>query len=80
MVAFDSVTKNPAPNADAKVPGGYSGDVDLKAGDMIDWECEIVNDTDKPLRFGNEVYAAEMCNMFGIYTPGTGKPWSAANL
>jgi hypothetical protein len=80
MVAFDSVTKNPAPDADAKVPGGYSGDVDLKAGDMIDWECEIVNDSDKPLRFGNEVYTAEMCNMFGIYTPGTGKPWSAANL
>jgi hypothetical protein len=80
MLSFDSKTQNSAPDPDAKVAGGYSGDVNLKTGDMIDWECEIVNDTDKPLRFGNEVYGAEMCNMFGIYTPGTGKPWSATNL
>ena len=42
---------------------------------MIDWECEVDNDSDKVLHFGNEVYGAEMCNMFGVYTPGAGTPW-----
>ena len=31
---------------------------------------------DRPLKFDNEAYKAEMCNVFGFVTPGTGEPWS----
>jgi hypothetical protein len=75
MLAFNG-TSNPA----LGTKGAYSGVVQFKAGDMIDWECEVFNDGQKPLRFGNEVYGAEMCNMFGFYTPGNGEPWRATNL
>jgi hypothetical protein len=79
LLRFDSITQNPAPDAVAKKAGGYSGIVSLNAGDVIDWECEVVNDGDVPLGFGNEVYTAEMCNVFGLYAPTTGSAWRAAN-
>jgi hypothetical protein len=39
-----------------------------------------VNDGDVPLGFGNEVYTAEMCNVFGMYAPTVGGAWRAVNM
>ena len=39
--------------------------LDLKAGDSLDWECEINNDSDQPLAYTNEVQTGEMCNIWG---------------
>ncbi len=79
LVHFNSATQNPAPNAVAKTAGGFSGIVLMQPGDSVEWECEVANDGDVPLRFGNEVYTAEMCNMFGVYAPTTGTAWRATN-
>jgi hypothetical protein len=78
LVTFDSKTNNPAPDAVAKTAGGMSGIVRLMPGDKVEWECEVVNTQDHALRFGNAVYDAEMCNMFGGYTPTWGTSWYAA--
>jgi hypothetical protein len=79
LVRFDSTTKNKAPDPVAKKAGGFSGIVALNTGDVIDWECEVMNDGQVPLTFGNEVYTAEMCNVFGLYAPTTGAAWRATN-
>jgi hypothetical protein len=79
LIQFNSKTKNALPNPAGRKAGGFSGIVALKAGDTIEWECEVMNDGDVPLTFGNEVYTAEMCNMFGLYAPSMGGPWSAFN-
>jgi hypothetical protein len=75
---FNSVTMNPAPDASAKTAGGTSGILEFKKGELIEWECEIVNNTQAPLQFANEVYTAEMCILFGAYVPGFGGPWFSA--
>jgi len=89
LLHFDSVTKNPSPETVGKAVAAYSGIVQLKQGDLIDWECEVQNTTDQPsdpagaptnLTFANEVYTAEMCNVFGMYAPTVGKAWRATNL
>jgi hypothetical protein len=54
--------------------------LNLAPGDRIEWECEVVNDSNVTLRFGDAVHTGEMCNMFGYYAPTTGRPWSATNL
>ena len=62
----------------ARKNGGRGGAIYLKPGDMVDWECEVFNgDKTRPLGFGNEVFNAEMCNMFGMYAPSLGGPWPA---
>jgi len=64
---YDSITKNPefAPEA-AKQAGATTGILNVKAGDVIKWECHIIND-DQPggLRYTNEVKTGEMCNLWG---------------
>ncbi len=50
--------------------------LDVPIGGTFAWECDIDNTTDKPLRFANEVYTAEMCNLVGFIV-GT-KPWAAS--
>jgi hypothetical protein len=78
LIRFDSTTKNTMPEPDSVRAGGRNGPVYLKPGDAIEWECEVTNN-DKPagLQFGNQVYDAEMCNMFGMYAPTIGGAWSA---
>jgi hypothetical protein len=80
LLRFDSQTKNSAPDPVAKKAGGFSGIVALNKGDSVDWECEVVNDGDVSLGFGNEVYTAEMCNVFGLYAPTMGTAWRATNV
>jgi hypothetical protein len=61
---FDSLTKNP-PLA-AGVDGAVSGPVYVKAGDVLEWECHIVNDSNVALTYSNNVKEGEMCNLFGM--------------
>ncbi len=75
---YDSVTKNPMFDVSAKLAGATSGDLYLKPGDSVDWYCDITNDDQpQPLQFTEQVYKGEMCNLFGLYAPSTGVPWSA---
>ena len=88
IFGFDSTTKNPTPNPDTMVPGAYSGDVYLKQGDSISWECVQTNDGKgangmpftTPLQFTEQAYTGEMCNLFGLYAPTTGNVWQAFGL
>ena len=80
MFGFDSVQKNSPWNADTRTAGAFSGILNLKAGDRIEWECEVVNDSMVTLRFADAVHTAEMCNMFGYYAPSMGRAWSASNF
>ncbi|HMI85400.1 MAG TPA: hypothetical protein VK550_14995 [Polyangiaceae bacterium] len=80
MFTYDTVLTNPLWNPSEKKAGASSGVLNLAAGDRIEWECEVVNDGNVPLRFGDAVYTGEMCNMFGYYAPTTGRPWSASNF
>jgi hypothetical protein len=73
---FDSTHQYPAPNAEARTDGAWSGLLTISRGESLDWECEIDNDLDTSLRFSNEAYTGEMCNLFGWYAPSTGGPWS----
>ena len=79
MFSYDSLRVNPAWSAAEKKAGAWSGILNLSAGDKIEWECEVVNDSNAPIKFGNAVYTGEMCNLFGTYAPSTGGPWSAYN-
>jgi len=61
---FDSITENP-PFSELG-DGAVSGIVDVFAGDVLEWECHIVNDGSTPLRYTNSVQDGEMCNVFGL--------------
>jgi hypothetical protein len=43
-----------------------SGRIDVKAGDVLEWECHIINDGAVPLTYSNSVNEGEMCNIFGM--------------
>jgi len=62
---FNSLAMNPAPNPMAKTMGGASGMLNLKQGDTLDFECEIVNNTDKNFFGANEAADDEMCILIG---------------
>ncbi|HMJ15456.1 MAG TPA: hypothetical protein VK524_28770, partial [Polyangiaceae bacterium] len=81
---FDSVVKNPTPDADAHTDGATSGRVELRPGDKVHFNCHIEYTDERkaldvsaphpnvngPLRFGNEAYDREMCIQFGNVTGG----------
>ncbi len=71
---FNSITTNPLPDPAAKTAGGMSGLLVLAAGDKLDWECIVNNDSDNTLTFSNEVYKGEMCNVFGSIVATDGTP------
>lgn len=60
---YDSIGKNPAFSASAA--GAVSGTLEIKAGDVIMWDCHIVNDSTNTLTYTNEVKTGEMCNLWG---------------
>jgi hypothetical protein len=76
---YDSVHTNPKPGTTPNSDGAHTGLLTLQAGDTISWECDVDNTTDQPLRFADLAYTAEMCNVFGFFTPGTGNEWSSLN-
>ncbi|MDD9932215.1 MAG: hypothetical protein OXT09_01350 [Myxococcales bacterium] len=63
VYAYNSVETNPEFSDTA--PGAYTGMLEISAGDTLDWECHIINDSDATLRFTNEVHTGEMCNIWG---------------
>ena len=75
---FNSVIQNPAPNEGTATAGGVSGILNVTPTDQLRWECEVINDSQYTLTFGNGVYDKEMCNIFGVYTPTAGGPWGAS--
>jgi len=60
---FDSTSVN-APLSNTQ-DGAISGRPDVSAGDVLEWECHIVNDGAVPLTYSNDVQNGEMCNLFG---------------
>ncbi|MDH5672017.1 MAG: hypothetical protein OEZ06_07690 [Myxococcales bacterium] len=60
---YDSITDNP--EFSEGLAGATSGILDVQAGDTLDWECHIINDSTSPLRYTNEVQTGEMCNLWG---------------
>jgi hypothetical protein len=77
---FDTVAQNPAPDPDLFRDGGHTGTLIASPGETFRYECEMVNDTDAALTFGNQTYTAEMCLLFGSYAPSNGGPWSCVSF
>jgi hypothetical protein len=61
---YDSLTRNPA-FADGQA-GAKTGLLEVVAGDVLEWECEVNNDSKTALRYVNEVKTGEMCNIWGM--------------
>ena len=64
-ISFNSLAMNPAPNPTAKTTGGASGVLNLRQGETLEFECEIVNNTDKNFTGKNEAADDEMCILIG---------------
>jgi hypothetical protein len=60
---YNSVSKNPVFSPTAA--GAVSGTLDVKNGDVLMWDCHILNDSDVGLTYTNEVRTGEMCNLWG---------------
>ena len=60
---YDSLAMNP--DFSDSQPGAYSGILKVSAGDTLEWECEINNDSMTALRYVNQVQTGEMCNIWG---------------
>jgi hypothetical protein len=65
VLEFSSVTTNPAPDTPNQIEGGWSGPLDLKQGDVLEWECEVNNTGNTTLNFTNETVNGEMCILVG---------------
>jgi hypothetical protein len=68
---YNTVTMNPEFTTSSS--GAVSGPLQVASGDILQWECHIINDGDVPLRYTNEVKTGEMCNIWG-YSVGTKGP------
>lgn len=77
---FDSVhTIQKADPVTLRPGGDYSGDLYLTPSDAIQWECEILNDSDTVLTFRNEVFTGEMC-LVGGSVIGTDNPMTVTDF
>lgn len=65
VLEFNTAVTNRPPDPASKTGGGWSGVLDLQAGDTLEWECEVDNTTNGVLRFTNETVAGEMCILIG---------------
>jgi hypothetical protein len=63
IYAYNTVEVNPEFSESA--PGAVSGVLNVAAGDTMEWECHVINDSDVTLRFTNFVDTGEMCNIWG---------------
>jgi hypothetical protein len=63
MFEYDSITTNPI--FSDGTAGATSGILNVKNGDVIMWDCHIVNDSDVGLTYTNNVKTGEMCNLWG---------------
>ena len=62
---YSSTVMNPPLNSSAHTDGGYSGIVDLMPGDMVEFDCQILNDTNSIFLGANEAENDEMCILVG---------------
>jgi hypothetical protein len=62
---YDSLTQNPPIDPAKMKDGGHSGILPVASGDVLKYTCFVRNETDVTLRFANELYTGEMCNLFG---------------
>ncbi|HKP58533.1 MAG TPA: hypothetical protein VJV78_17525 [Polyangiales bacterium] len=60
---YNTVVDNPL-FADGK-SGATSGQLAVSDGDIVMWECHIINDSNVSLSYTNEVKTGEMCNLWG---------------
>jgi hypothetical protein len=60
---YDSITQNPTFSDNA--PGASSGILNVAAGDEMQFECHIINDSQQTLTYSNMVETGEMCNLWG---------------
>jgi hypothetical protein len=58
---YDSITKNTVADPTQGIEGGWTGVLDLQAGDSISWSCHIINKQNTTLTFTNQTYLGEMC-------------------
>jgi hypothetical protein len=66
VLEYNTLTKNLSPDKEKLAEGGYSGVLDVKAGDRISWECEIINVSGDTIIFNkNEAITSEMCILIG---------------
>ena len=65
---YDSISTNPVARVAERVDGAASGLLELTAGDQLQFDCDINNDSSKTLRFADEAITGEMCILFGSYT------------
>lgn len=65
VLEFSSLITNPVPDDTSKKEGGWNGELDLKKGDVLEWECEVDNNGTKTLNFTNETVDGEMCILVG---------------
>jgi hypothetical protein len=62
---FTSLAKNPVVDEANKIDGGWTGILDLQAGDTLAWECHEVNQQSTTLTFTNQTYKGMMCIIIG---------------
>lgn len=60
---YNSVVENPG--FGPGTAGAYTGILEVNAGDVLEWECDVNNDSMVPLRYTNFVETGEMCNIWG---------------
>jgi hypothetical protein len=65
VLEYASNVKNTVADPAHMVEGGWSGVLDFKTGDKIEWQCHVLNKTDGALRFTNNTFTGEMCILDG---------------
>ena len=63
VLEYATTVTNPMYDRAKQLEGGWNGILDFKAGDVVEWECHVVNETEGTLRFSNNTYTGEMCIM-----------------
>jgi len=79
---FTANATNPVPNKEQGISGGISGPIQLDAGDILEWECDMDNPTDRTVTFG-ETGGDQMCILFGMYMddePDDAFNWNMASI
>jgi hypothetical protein len=72
---YSSTVMNPTLNSAMKKDGGFSGIMDIKSGDVVEFECQILNDTNTTFLGANEANDDEMCIMIGDTVQTTISPF-----
>jgi hypothetical protein len=62
---FTTLAENPINDPATEVNGGWTGVLDLEAGDTLAWECHEVNQQSTTLTFTNQTFAGTMCIIIG---------------